>query len=63
MKIFRKQTVEDEQVKQAEQKQEQQPDESYGESESIPVFKGQGKRKGAVPDKGKGLHSPKHGQA
>lgn len=59
MRIFRKKAVEDEQSKQAEQ----QPDESYGESESIPVFKGQGKRKGVVSDKGKGLHSPKHRQA
>ncbi len=58
MKIFRKSTpgvVKDEQIKHVEQ--------SYDESESIPVFKGQGKRKGVVQDKGKVGNASKYGKA
>lgn len=71
MKIFRKTTVEHEverqskqqyEQRQYEQRQyEQQIDQSYGESESIPVFKGQGKRKGALQDKSKSRNTLKHG--
>jgi len=65
MRIFRK-TAKEELVNERQEQNkpvEQPADESYGESESITVFKGQGKRKGAVSDKGKSIHSPKHGQA
>lgn len=51
MKIFKKKKVEDEQQRKAEQ--------SYGESESIPVFKERGKSR--VSDKGKTGNAPKHG--
>lgn len=65
MKIFRKATVEHEVEheveRQSKQQYEQQIDESYGESESIPVFKGQGKRKAYLSNKSKSRNTLKHG--
>lgn len=66
MKIFRKTTVEHEVERQSKQQYEQQQyeqqiDESYGESESIPVFKGQGKRKANLSNKSKSRNTLKHG--
>lgn len=61
MKIFRKTTVEHEVERQSRQQYEQQIDESYGESESIPVFKGQGKRKADLSNKSKSRNTLKHG--
>lgn len=55
MKIFRKTTVENEQIK-------QQAEQGNGKVESIPVYKRR-ERKDVVQDKGKGLHTSKHREA
>lgn len=55
MKIFRKTTVDNEQIK-------QQAEQSNGKVESIPVYKRR-ERKDVVQDKGKSLHTSKHREA